>query len=116
MKGYLLVSIVSANINGTLRGLGKDEVVEMVAKAAEEAQEICSPIFEKMVVAGDQGEGLPGELDQHNLDVPFEVMEDWDFMVCSEYLHMQVLGTNMLPDVRCTVWFWGCGANESDGE
>ncbi|KAF2184010.1 hypothetical protein K469DRAFT_784764 [Zopfia rhizophila CBS 207.26] len=81
VKGYLLMSVVSAQIEGLMRGLGKDEVAELLAKAVENVEERCLPILEEMAAAQGQGEGAVDGLQQVSLATPVEAMEDWGFMI-----------------------------------
>jgi hypothetical protein len=57
IKGYLLLCILAAQIDGFRRRLGKDELPKVLIKAAEDAEENCLPILEQMV-AELTGDGL----------------------------------------------------------
>ena len=81
VKGYLLASLVAAQIEGLMRGLSKDEFPRLFVKAAEEAEERCLSILEGKVAEG-QNEGSGDLLDRMTLGLPSDLMEDWDFMVC----------------------------------
>jgi hypothetical protein len=83
MKGYLLSSIVTTQIEGLMRGLGKDEIPKLLVKAAEDAAERCLVIFEEMA-GQDQAEGSVDGLNQMPSYTPPELIEDWDFMVSTE--------------------------------
>jgi hypothetical protein len=48
IKGYLLICVVASQIEGLMRGLGKDEYPKLLVKAAEDAEEKCLPILEEM--------------------------------------------------------------------
>jgi hypothetical protein len=87
VKGYLLMSLVTAQIEGLMRGLGKNDVAELMVKAAENVEEKCLPILREISAALGPGEG-PGEgaavdgLQQASFTAPGEAMEeDWGFMV-----------------------------------
>jgi hypothetical protein len=56
IKGYLLICVVASQIEGLMRGLGKDEYPKLLVKAAEDAEEKCLPILEEIATRG-QGEG-----------------------------------------------------------
>jgi hypothetical protein len=73
------MSIVSAQIKGLIKGLGKDELSELLLKAAQEAEEICLPILKDHAAQGQDG-GTAGGIDQMSLNGQ---IEDWDFMVSS---------------------------------
>ena len=69
VKGYLLMSLVAAQIDGLRRGLGKDEIAKLLIQTVEKVGERCLPILEDMAAAQDQGtgqvscEGMEEELD-----------------------------------------------------
>ncbi|KAE8452705.1 hypothetical protein EG329_013964 [Mollisiaceae sp. DMI_Dod_QoI] len=80
IKGYLLMCVVLTQIEGLMRGIGKDANPELLVKAAEEAEERCMPILENMAAQG-RGEGTVDELHQMSLNTSPDVMQDWDFMM-----------------------------------
>ncbi|RDW75429.1 hypothetical protein BP6252_06571 [Coleophoma cylindrospora] len=80
VKGYVLMSVVAAQIEGLMRGLGKDEIAEMLVKAAENVGERCLPILEEMAAAQSQREGAVGGVQDVSLAMPVEAMDEWDFM------------------------------------
>lgn len=80
IKGYLLTCLIAAQIDGIMRGLGKDEFPQLLGKAAEDAEETCLPLLEEMV-ARTQTEGAFDGLNQISLDMPSELTGDWDFMM-----------------------------------
>ena len=84
VKGYLLSSLVAAHIEGLMQGLRKDEIAELLAKAAEEVVLTCIPILEEKVARATQTKGTADQLGEMSLNMPPELMEDWDFMVCKE--------------------------------
>jgi hypothetical protein len=45
-KGYLLNRMISAQIEGQLRGLEKEQLAKAVIKGGEEAMDVCMPILE----------------------------------------------------------------------
>lgn len=83
VKGYLLMCILAAQIKGLMQGLGKDEFPELLVKTAEEAEERCLPMLEEMAAQG-QTEGTVDGLNQMSVNMPHELMEDWDFIVSEE--------------------------------
>ncbi|KAF2114254.1 hypothetical protein BDV96DRAFT_577850 [Lophiotrema nucula] len=80
IKGYILISLVSAQIDGLVKGLSNEELADTLVKAAEKAEEDCIPILEAMAAAAAQGQDatLDG-FDQMSLNMPTDLMEDWDF-------------------------------------
>jgi len=83
VKGYFLLCVVSARIEGLRRGFGEDELSEVLLKAAEDALENCLPILEEMSAWG-QGGGAESSTHEISLSTQPEVMEDWNFMVSSQ--------------------------------
>ncbi|KAK0384093.1 hypothetical protein NLU13_8182 [Sarocladium strictum] len=92
VKGYLLMSLVAAQIEGLMRGLGKAELSELMIKAAENVEEICWPILRGIHAALGQEDGTAetgAELDlqQQLLNPPGQAMEeDWGFMAVDDLL------------------------------
>lgn len=87
VKGYLLMSVVTAQIEGLMRGLGKSDVAALMVKAAENVGEKCLPILRETLAPLGQGKGA-GEagavdgLQQESLAAPGEAMkEDWGILV-----------------------------------
>jgi hypothetical protein len=108
IKGYLLICVLAAQIDGIMRGVGKDEAPRLLAKAAEDAEEICLPILEEMAAKGT-GESLH----QASLNTPLEVMGDWDFMASKSRPQICSLLT-IISDVRHIVQFGEHRADELD--
>lgn len=82
-KGYLFSCLVASQIDGLKRGLGQDELRELIVQAAGDAMEICLPLLEKMHEAGQERED---QITVTNKDGMFlgrssEAIEDWDFLV-----------------------------------
>jgi len=78
IKGYLLTSILGAQVQGLIQGVGKDKIPELLVKAGEAVVEKCLPMLQEMAA------NLDG-LHQMSLNTPPDVSEDWDFMVSKEY-------------------------------
>jgi Fungal specific transcription factor domain len=75
IKGYVLVCMAHAQIEGLRHGLPKEKLPEVMIKATEEAEEACLKILEEQ--AGQiQAEDIPD-----NFDYTPEIIEDWDFLV-----------------------------------
>lgn len=83
IKGYLLISVVAAQIEGLIRGLTKEELSEFIVKTAGDTEERCLPLLEEMAVRG-QTEGIVEGFQEASSNTPPETMEDWDFMVRQE--------------------------------
>jgi hypothetical protein len=74
IKGYLLLKILIAQIDGVRRGVRSIEMQGMLGKAAEEAIETCLPVLEKMAGQNNEFDGGTAEFD---FSMP-EFMGDWD--------------------------------------
>jgi hypothetical protein len=80
VKGYLLTTIVTAEIDALRRGEMKDRIPRTLAKAAEDAVETCLAILEGMVPLGQVSinAGAIEDMSLHNF---LDGMDDWDFTV-----------------------------------
>ena len=77
VKGYLLVSVLAAHIDGLARGLDKEGVARSLVETVRRVGKECLPILERMAAVGKEGES--GELvSQEDL---CGGMEDWGFLV-----------------------------------
>jgi len=63
VKGYLLISLVAAQIEVLMRGLGQTEMAELLVKAAENVEERCWPILQEIHTALGQEKGTAGIVD-----------------------------------------------------
>ncbi|KAA8646044.1 fungal specific transcription factor domain-containing protein [Aspergillus tanneri] len=80
VKGYLLVSMIVAQVEGLRRGLSREETAKLLVQAAENVEKRCLPLLEEMAAAQGQGEKAVKELQQGSWTTPVEAIEDWDFM------------------------------------
>ncbi|KAL4747316.1 hypothetical protein BDW72DRAFT_206607 [Aspergillus terricola var. indicus] len=80
VKGYLLMSLVVAQVKGLIDGLrdGGDQMREALVLAVERAGKTCLPILERMAGAHDQDRDLLGT--EVVDDIPVDMMDNWDFM------------------------------------
>ncbi|KFY73868.1 hypothetical protein V499_06076 [Pseudogymnoascus sp. VKM F-103] len=79
IKGYLMLCVVTTQIDALALGLGKDEMLRLCLEAAEESEEVCFPLLEEMVAQGRDGGGDSGI--PTGLGTPEGGVEDWEFMV-----------------------------------
>lgn len=86
VKGYLLMCGLSKQIEGLMRGLGEEEIANMMIRACEKVEEECAPILKSMLT-GDPKEttedesspcDVEGELLSGDLDTP---MADFGYFV-----------------------------------
>ncbi|KAF5599581.1 hypothetical protein FPANT_3273 [Fusarium pseudoanthophilum] len=82
MKGYLMLSILMAQIMGIMRHLSEAEVVELIMKAGEEAMQDALGVFESFLVQL-QPEGAEIQ-DLQEIDLSF--MNDWDSLMVDDFL------------------------------
>lgn len=80
IKGYLIMSLIATQIQGLMKGVGKEELAGMFVRTMEDAGTTCLAILEKKVAEAT----LHNELDQIPSGTPPQRMEDWDFMVSQE--------------------------------
>ncbi|KFX94872.1 hypothetical protein O988_06103 [Pseudogymnoascus sp. VKM F-3808] len=78
VKGYLLICVITTQIDALSRGLGKDEMLRLCLEAAEESEEVCFPLLEEMAAQTRNGDGGSGI--QTGLGTPEGLVEDWEFM------------------------------------
>ncbi|RHZ66344.1 fungal specific transcription factor domain-containing protein [Aspergillus thermomutatus] len=79
VKGYLLMSIVSAQVEGLMRGLGEKEVARLMVKAVENVGEKCLPMLEEMAASIQEQRG--GIVDEIQQSMAVEMMKDWNILV-----------------------------------
>ncbi|KAF5971901.1 hypothetical protein FBULB1_8989 [Fusarium bulbicola] len=77
IKGYLMLSILMAQITGIMRHLSDTEIVEFILKAGEEAMQDALVVFESFL-AQLQPEGTEIQ-DLQDIDLSF--MNEWDSLV-----------------------------------
>lgn len=81
MKGHLLMSTLSAHIDGLRRAVSKDEMSRLIGRATVEAEERVLPILEKMAAQYETSEELATGVDETPMEA-VDFMADWGFMVC----------------------------------
>ena len=79
-KGYLFISMISAQITGLSRGLSKEELSEHIAKAGRDAEAQILAVMEEKVAEVQPVDSSDGMNDVPIENIP-DIMEDWDFMV-----------------------------------
>ncbi|KAK2042906.1 hypothetical protein LZ31DRAFT_555692 [Colletotrichum somersetense] len=82
VKGYLLMSLLAAQVDGMTRGLKGDEVVGELVKAVAGVEERCLPMLERMAEAVGSDTTGAEVVDEMagQLSMPMEIgqgMEDW---------------------------------------
>ncbi|KAF2737626.1 hypothetical protein EJ04DRAFT_520928 [Polyplosphaeria fusca] len=95
IKGYLLISLLSAQINALMRSVVRNELSDLFVKTVEEAEDTCLPILEMMVSHGQTEETAPYDLSA--LDLTPATLNNWDFML----------------DVEPTSWIFDDGAAQA---
>lgn len=78
IKGYMVVCMISAMIEGLQRGYSKEELAKHMIRAAEESGNNCLPILEESARKGQAKEPLDSLAS--SIETP-AYMEDWDLMV-----------------------------------
>ncbi|KAF5592353.1 hypothetical protein FPCIR_5674 [Fusarium pseudocircinatum] len=82
IKGYLMLSILMAQIIGIMRHLSETEIVEFIMKAGEDAMQDALGVFESFL-AQLQPEGAEIQ-DLQDIDLSF--MNDWDSLMVDDFL------------------------------
>ena len=99
-KNYLLICVISAQIDGLMRGLPKDGFPPLLIKAAKDAVTICLSILERKAAQCREEVMLEGDGFNHmSLNIPDDVMEGWEFLVYIKHLHDK-LGQSLIACVR----------------
>ncbi|KAL5341860.1 hypothetical protein BJX70DRAFT_358141 [Aspergillus crustosus] len=89
VKGYLLIiSLVTAHVEGLMRGLEGDKLSEQLVDAIENLEQSCLPILESMATAqGQEVETVSGD---RRKVTPIDMGEYWSFFVSSTALSMSI--------------------------
>lgn len=82
IKGYLLASIVSAQIHGLMQGMDPDQLPEHLLQVVEQAEERCLAFLEEK--AGRVYSGLNFEFNDMSASTT-SFMGDWEFIVSYPY-------------------------------
>ncbi|KAL5000198.1 hypothetical protein BDV10DRAFT_200174 [Aspergillus recurvatus] len=79
VKGYLLMSLVVAQVKGTMEGFrdGGDRMKDALVLAAGGVEKMCLPILERMAGVRDQYRDQRTEVVD---DIPIDIPGGWDFM------------------------------------
>ena len=80
IKGYMMMALLVAQIEGLIRRTTLDELPLLMVKAAEEAEERCITLLEQSAARG-QTDTDTHATNQSTFNTPFEMMGDWDFLV-----------------------------------
>jgi hypothetical protein len=86
IKGYILLSVLIAQIDGIKRRLGKEDMQIVLGKAAEGAVERCVPLLER--IAGQESRSEDEGEDFNFPTSPFFVgdfMTDWDLVMSDSF-------------------------------
>ncbi|PYH96451.1 hypothetical protein BO71DRAFT_176629 [Aspergillus ellipticus CBS 707.79] len=74
VKGYLLQCLLSAQVHGLIRGVGKEELPNLLIGAVEEANDKSLAILQDTIAQGG-----PMPVDKSPSNVTSDMLEDWDF-------------------------------------
>ncbi|KAF2797063.1 putative Zn(II)2Cys6 transcription factor [Melanomma pulvis-pyrius CBS 109.77] len=84
VKAFFVMSVIAAHVEGLRRGVGKDRMGDVLARAAEDALDVCLPILEEnagLVGADDNMEHMR-QMDTSTLPE----FEGWNFLVSTDEL------------------------------
>lgn len=85
LKGFLLMSVVTAQVEGLISGVGQEGFANLLMKAVENVEIECLPILKDMAAALDQGEGAADGIQQCSASTPLGDLEEWAFMVSVQH-------------------------------
>ncbi|KAK7991020.1 hypothetical protein PG990_015300 [Apiospora arundinis] len=90
VKGLLLMSTLSAHLEGLSRGMEKSEIARLLVKTVHDVKEKCVPILERMatVVQNDKTAQMPQQQQQGFSVEGTDMMEDWGFLSSDAPLDM----------------------------
>jgi hypothetical protein len=71
IKGYLMTSMIVAQVEGMMQGVTSEEMPKLLIKAVKETTDMCLPILEEEAARGEAQSVV------HPQPTPF--LEDWDF-------------------------------------
>ncbi|KAL4926889.1 uncharacterized protein BDV17DRAFT_282919 [Aspergillus undulatus] len=77
VKGYLLMSLLAAQVEGMMQGLDEAKIAGLLETAIESVQKDCLPTLEETAAAQDQKALTSVEIPD---TAPLDVTGDWDFM------------------------------------
>lgn len=78
------MSVIAAHVEGLRRGVGKDELGEVLARAAEDALNVCLPILEEKAGLVGTDENMDHMRQMNTSTLP--EFEGWKFLVSSDKL------------------------------
>ncbi|KAI9694387.1 MAG: hypothetical protein M1822_000003 [Bathelium mastoideum] len=87
IKGYLFVCIVAMQIEGLMKGVGKNEMSSLLLNAAEEALEKSLLTLEEKVGQG-QNEEMADEPNSEFAHMASELVDDWDLMATDDLFNL----------------------------
>ncbi|KAF5684589.1 hypothetical protein FCIRC_3933 [Fusarium circinatum] len=82
IKGYLMLSILMAQIMGMMRHLSDTEIVEFILKAGEEAMQDALVVFEFFLAQLQPEDSQIQDLQ----DIDLSFMNDWDSLMVDDFL------------------------------
>ncbi|KAF9694377.1 hypothetical protein EKO04_007550 [Ascochyta lentis] len=84
IKGYMLLSVLSAQINAIKQRVSKEEMSVIIVKTAEDAGDLCLPLLEELAgyKTSEDAAGIFGSVDfQQSPDF----LEDWDTLMADVF-------------------------------
>lgn len=84
VKGYLLLSILTMQIDAIKRNISKDEMPQILVRAAEDASAASLPLLEEL--AGDrENKNDFGPFEEINFSQSSDFVEDWDALMADVF-------------------------------
>ncbi|KAF2829552.1 hypothetical protein CC86DRAFT_318946 [Ophiobolus disseminans] len=79
VKGYILLSVLAAQIDGIERRVGEEDIPALLGGAAEVALQRCIPMLER--IAGQGTGGVDSQTEEFDFQISPDFMEDWDLVM-----------------------------------
>ena len=84
IKGYLLLSILGAQINALKQNISKDDMPLTLVKAGERAEERCVPLLEELAGFKQTNEDIDPFVNM-NFQQSTDFLEDWDTLMADVF-------------------------------
>ncbi|KAL7934336.1 hypothetical protein V8C35DRAFT_302313 [Trichoderma chlorosporum] len=84
IRTYLLISIVTAQVDGLIQGLGKHEMQELLLRTVENVAEKCLPILERMAAQGQPDK----KDDELRPSMTLQSRDEWGFLITDDLFNL----------------------------
>ncbi|KAL7910360.1 hypothetical protein GGI35DRAFT_448582 [Trichoderma velutinum] len=84
IRMYLLISIVVAQVDGLIQGLGKHDIQELLLRTVEDVAEKCLLTLERMAAQGQADKSV----DEFQSSMALQSREDWGFVITEDLFNL----------------------------